>query len=181
MLANDGRDYVKNSTCGGYPTACHRVDRRDEDKMQMMLREKNIVSFMREDQLARKATGDLLVHGWFMVEDAPNKFRFIFDARGAYVEEEPWGWAKLPLGTQLCKRRLKRGECFRGSGSDIWGYFWTLKDHESGASRRAVGRRVSKKVSELYGLDPDIPHRQVLNTVGMGRQKSVCVAQATHE
>ena len=54
--------------------ACHRVDRRDEDKMQIMPGEKYIVSFMREDQLARKATNDLLVHGWFMVEDARTSF-----------------------------------------------------------------------------------------------------------
>ncbi len=30
LFADDGRGYVKNSTCGSYPIACHRVERPDE-------------------------------------------------------------------------------------------------------------------------------------------------------
>lgn len=47
--------------------------------MQSMLADQNIAGFLDEDLLARRGDGQKQVHGCFMVQDRPGKYRLIFD------------------------------------------------------------------------------------------------------
>ena len=81
---------------------------------------------MREDEVARRPDGRLLLAGLFAVPHKEDSDRMIFDRRPRNFEEVRLGCAKLPHGSQFCRLILEPSETIRGSGEDLSTYFYQL-------------------------------------------------------
>lgn len=79
-----------------------------------------MVVLVEADSLPRRARNKILAGGLFCVGHKRHADRLIFDRRRQNHCETRLGWAELPMGAQLARSVLKRGQAIRGSGFLSW-------------------------------------------------------------
>ena len=162
-------------------TACHQLDRREENKLMRRLLESNMVKLIPEACLPRTESGSLLIGGFFCVAKNDQEDRLIYDRRPENRTMRRLDWAKLPSGACFTRLLLQPEEFLRGSGDDLRTFYFSLALPENWIPYNAVGRRVDPAIVKLWGGDPKIPYRAAMKVLGMGDLNACDIAQAVHE
>lgn len=163
-----------------YSTGCYMVAPEVEDKLRRKLLERRAAVLIREDEVAKRPDGRLLLAGLFAVPHKEDFDRMIFDRRPQKFEEIRLGWAKLPHGCQFCYLILEPSETIRASGEDLSTYFYQLKQLPSFLSRNAFGRSFDGGDYLEYGGLAGVRYRMALSVIPMGDLNAVDIAQETH-
>jgi len=162
------------------PRSCYLVSREEEDKLRRVLLDSGMAVLLPEAEIPTGPKGQLLLSGLFGVKHKTLHDRLIFDRRPANALDRRLAWARLPLGPQLCRVILRRGEGIRGSGDDLRTYFYCLRNSEQALPRNAFGRRLTGDQWQAYGGTPGVNYRLALRVVAMGDTNAVDIAHVTH-
>ena len=163
------------------PKCCYRVAATDEVELRLKLLRSGMAGLVPESEIPLTSLGELLLGGMFGVDHKVDVDRLIYDRRPQNAQERRLGWARLPVGAQLGRIVLDRGEVLRASGDDIRTYFFRLKNIEGTEHRNCVGRQIDgSEVTEFGGI-PGVKYRMGLRIVGMGDLNAVDVAHCTHQ
>jgi hypothetical protein len=163
------------------PKFCYRVAATDEVELRLKLLRSGMAGLVPESEIPLTSLGELLLGGMFGVDHKVDVDRLIYDRRPQNAKERRLGWARLPVGAQLGRIVLDRGEVLRASGDDIRTYFFRLKNIEGTEHRNCVGRQIDgSEVTEFGGI-PGVKYRMGLRIVGMGDLNAVDVAHCTHQ
>ena len=119
--------------------------------------------------------------GLFCVQKNAEEDRLIFDQRPEHATMPRLDWAVLPSAACFTRMLLGENQFSRGSGDNLRIFYYTLKLPPNWVRFNSVGRRVSARVLEQHGRDPNVPHRLCFRVLGMGDRNGCAIAQATHE
>ena len=162
------------------PRCCFMVGARDEKVLRRKLIRSGMAELVPEAEIMRDAKGDLVLAGMFAVSHKAHVDRLIIDRRPANSLESRLGWARLPLGSQLIRLVLRRGQGIRGSGDDLRTYFYCLRGPPTYSRRTCFGRAISGQEARALGGDPRVTYRLGLRVEAMGDLNAVDVAHETH-
>jgi hypothetical protein len=98
---------------------CHRIDPADEKLLIRKLLDRKMCVLLPEAAIPKDTTGNVLRGGLFCVKHKAESDRLINDRRVLNSLEEHLQWARLPLGTQLCRLFLRPGQVCVASGDDL--------------------------------------------------------------
>ena len=162
-------------------TACHRVDKDEEENVMRKLLKHSMVVLVKESDLPRDSRGSFLAGGLFCVAKNDLEDRLVLDRRPQNATMERLVWARLPAGACFARMLLRPWEFVRGSGSDLRNYYFALKLPDNWVRFNAVGRRVSDALVREFGGEQGEAYRACFRVLGMGDRNACDIAQGTHE
>ena len=134
---------------------CFKVNPEDVVEVYTKLLDSGVATLIPESQALRNSQGEIISGGLFAVPHKTDTDRIICDRRPMNELERRLIWAKLPHGCLLTQIILPKECSIRGSGDDLSNYFYLLRHRPEWIHRNCVGKVVSGRGFEKYGVDAD--------------------------
>ena len=159
---------------------CFKVNPEDVVEVYTKLLDSGVATLIPESQALRNSQGEIISGGLFAVPHKTDTDRIICDRRPMNELERRLIWAKLPHGCLLTQIILPKECSIRGSGDDLSNYFYLLRHRPEWIHRNCVGKVVSGRGFEKYGVDADKNYVLAFTVIPMGDLNAVDIAQQTH-